>query len=395
MSPEIISDIYYVGVNDRRTDLFENMIPLRRGVSYNAYLLLDEKNALIDSVELNFSDVFIEKLLALLQGRTLDYLVVNHMEPDHSGSIKILRQYFPAMQIIGNAWTSKMIAGYYGITEGVVEVKEGQELSLGSKTLRFYLTPMIHWPETMMTYCVERKTLFSGDAFGCFGALNGGVTDEQICVDAYWDEMVRYYANIAGKYGPPIQTALQKLATVPIDALCSTHGPVWKKNIARVIDIYDKLSTHRPVAEGVVVVYASMYGHTAQMAEAVAQGISEAGERNVLVYDASRTDASYLLRDIFKYNALVVGSPTYNNNLYPEIAALLQKIESRGLKNRRFGYFGSFTWSGAAVKRLAQFADTMQWTKVEPIEMKMSMNADVEAACRELGHRMVTNNCKI
>ena len=385
---QIAEDIFYVGVNDRQKHKFENMIPLPFGVSYNAYLIMDQKTALVDTVDISMGDIFIDKIQSQLQERTLDYLIINHMEPDHSGSIRILRQYYPEIMIVGNAKTLGMLEGFYGVTSNTKEIKDGEILSLGKHKLQFYLTPMVHWPETMMTFDQTAKVLFSGDAFGAFGTLDGTVMDTNMNIERYWDEMIRYYANIVGKYGAAVQKALQKLTPIDIDIICSTHGPVWKEYISEVVDMYDQLSRYEG-KEGVVVVYGSMYGFTELMAETVAQGLAEAGIKDVIIHNVSKTDPSYILRDIFKYRGLIVGSPTYSNELYPEVESLLRKIEIRGVKNRIFGYFGSFTWAGAAVKRLSTFVETMKWVTAEiVVEEKQGLKAVNYQACLELGHQV-------
>lgn len=236
--------IRYVGVNDRTTHLFEGLWSLPQGVSYNAYLVIGEKIALIDTVEEAFGSRLFQHIREEIGDRRIDYLVVNHMEPDHSSSIAALRQLYPDITIVGNAKTLQMVAGYYGICDGTLEVKEGDTLDLGGKTLTFQLVPMVHWPETMVTWCAEEQTLFSGDAFGTFGALDGGITDSQVDVDRYWNEMRRYYACIVGKYGAPVQKALQKVRALPVATICPTHGPVWQRHIAEVIDLYDRMSRY-------------------------------------------------------------------------------------------------------------------------------------------------------
>lgn len=385
---QIAKDIYYVGVNDRQKSKFENMIPIPNGVSYNAYLIMDEKTALVDTVEISFGDIFIDKIQSQLQGRTLDYLIINHMEPDHSGSIRLIRKYYPEIIIVGNCKTLNMVEGYYGVVDNTLEVKDGDVLSLGSHQIQFALTPMVHWPETMMSYDMKEEVLFSGDAFGCFGTLNGAVVDTDMNVDNYWSEMELYYANIVGKYGAPVQKALQKLASLPIKVICSTHGPIWKKNLTEVVSMYDKLSRYEGT-EGVVIVYGSMYGNTELMAETVAQGVTEAGIKNIIIHNVSKTDSSIIIRDIFRYKGLIIGSPTYSNELYPEVESLLRKIEIRGIKNRAFGYFGSFTWAGAAVKRLAAFVEGMKWTTANlSVEEKQGLKADNYQACLELGRQI-------
>lgn len=387
---QIGNNIYYVGVNDRQKHLFENMLPLPFGVSYNSYLIVDEKTVLIDTVDSCFGDVFIGKIKSQLGERKVDYLVINHMEPDHSGSIRLIHEYFPEMTIVGNSKTLSMVEGYYGIAENTLEVKDADTLSIGSRELQFFLAPMVHWPETMVTYEKAEQILFSGDAFGTFGALNGAIVDEDMNVDQYWDEMVRYYANIVGKYGVPVQKALQKLSPLTIKMICSTHGPVWKKHIPEVINIYDKLSRYENLEEeGVVLVYGSMYGNTELMAETVAQGLAESGVKNIVVHNVSTSHPSTILRDIFKYKGLIIGSPTYCNELYPEIDSLIRKIELRDVKNKIFGYFGSYTWAGAAVKRLATFAENMKWETIDiAAEEKQGLKADNYGACLELGQKM-------
>ena len=250
----ITDNIYYVGVNDRNKNLFEGLWPLPNGVSYNSYLIVDEKVCLIDTVEVDFFTQFIENIQEVIGDRPIDYLVVNHMEPDHSGSIALIRKYYPEIQVIGNKKTFGMLSGFYGISENELEVKNGDTLSLGKHQLQFVLTPMVHWPETMVTLDTTSNVLFAGDAFGCFGALNGGVIDSDICCDTFWLEMVRYYSNIVGKYGTPVQNALKKLAGVKLDYICSTHGPVWHDNIQRVIDLYDRMSRYE-TEEGIAVSY--------------------------------------------------------------------------------------------------------------------------------------------
>lgn len=393
---EIADKVYYVGVNDRQKALFENMWPLPYGVSYNSYLIADEKTVLVDTVDACYADVFLKKIEDALGGRPLDYLVVNHMEPDHAGSIRLLRQAYPEVQIIGNKRTFDMLDGYHGITTGLVEVKEGDTLEIGHHKLAFYLAPMVHWPEVMVTYDLTDKILFSADAFGAYGTLDGGVLDTELDLDHIWEEMRRYYANIVGKYGSPVQKALQKLSGLDIQTICSTHGPVWTKHIPEVVKLYDEMSRYEG-ANGVVVVYGSMYGNTEQMAEAIASSLSAHGVKHIVMHNVSKSHASYILKDIFKYKALIIGCPTYCNQLYPEVDSLLQKIEIREVKNRLFGYFGSFSWAGAAVKRLAAFGEKMNWTIVgEPVEQKQGLKPDKYEACWALGQAMAeqlkTNN---
>ena len=382
----VAKDIYYVGVNDRQKALFENLWPLPGGVSYNSYLIVDDKTVLVDTVDICYSDLFFKRVAKLLDGRKLDYLVVDHMEPDHAGSIRLLRQLYPDVKIIGNKQTFGMLAGYHGITDGLHEVKEGDKLELGHHTLSFYMAPMVHWPEVMMTYEETEKVLFSADAFGTFGTLDGGVLDTDMDTERYWSEMVRYYSNIVGKYGSPVQRALKKLSGLDIHTICSTHGPVWTEQSSRVISLYDRLSRYEGL-DGVTLVYGSMYGHTEQMAEDIATALSDGGVRHIAMHNVSKSHGSYILRDVFNYRGLIVGCPTYSGQLYPEVEMVLSEIKHREVKDRLFSYFGSFTWAGAAVKHLAAYAEAMKWEVVgTPVEQKQGIST--EEQCIALGHAM-------
>ena len=385
---KVTDDLYWIGGSDRRLALFENVYPIPRGVSYNSYVLLDEKTVLLDTVDASISGLFFENLEYVLNGRTLDYLIVNHMEPDHSASIQFIRQKYPQMTIVGNVKTLEMVKGYYGIDDNTLCIKNGESLSIGKRTLTFHLTPMVHWPETMMTYVNEDKLIFSGDAFGCFGTLDGGITDSQLNTDKYWSEMVRYYSNIVGKYGPAVQTALKKLSDIEIKTICSTLGPIWEKEITRVIGIYDRLSRYEG-EPGVVIAYGSMYGHTEQMAEEIARELAANGIKEIVLHNVSHEDPSYILQNIFRYRGLIIGSPTYSNRLFPAVETLTEMIATRDIKNRTFAYFGSFTWAGAAIKHLAAFAESMKWETIPCcIEMKQSITPAIKEQCRNLAQEM-------
>lgn len=384
----ITNNIHYVGVNDRSKSLFEGLWPLPNGVSYNSYLIDDEKTCIIDTVEVDFFTQFIENIREVLGDRPVDYLVVNHMEPDHSGSIALLRKYYPDMQIVGNKKTFQMMQGFFGISDQLLEVKNGDTLSLGSHDLQFVLTPMVHWPETMMTLC--GTTLFSGDAFGCFGALNGGIIDEQINCDTFWLEMVRYYSNIVGKYGIPVQNALKKLDGVKLDYICSTHGPVWHEHIEKVVGLYDRMSRYE-TEPGLVICYGTMYGNTERMAEHIARAASQAGLKNIVVYNVSKTQHSYILRDIFRYRGLIVGAPTYNTGLYHEMEVLLSEIAGKDIKgDHLIGWFGSHGWASKAVSKIAEWNEQhLHFQPVgEPVDMKQALTAETQAQCEALGRAM-------
>ena len=384
---KITENIYYVGVNDRNKSLFEGLWPLPNGVSYNSYLIDDEKVCLIDTVEVDFFTQFIEHIQEVIGERKVDYLVVNHMEPDHSGSIALIKKFYPDIQIIGNKKTFQMMEGFYGIADGTIEVKNGDSIVLGKQTLNFVLTPMVHWPETMVTLC--GTTLFSGDAFGCFGALNGGVIDEQINCDTFWLEMIRYYSNIVGKYGTPVQNALKKLADVKLDYICATHGPVWHQYINKVVAEYDRMSKYE-TEPGLVICYGTMYGNTERAAEVIARAASEAGVKNIVMYNVSKTHHSYIIRDVFRYKGLIVGAPTYNTALYHEMDVLLSELAGKDIKNHLLGWFGSYGWASKAVSEIARWNDEkLHYEAVgEPVEIKQSLTPETKAGCEALGRAM-------
>ena len=386
---KIKGNVYYVGVNDRTTALFESLWPLPNGVSYNSYLI-DEGDAitLVDTVEVSFFEVYLKKIRSIIGDRKINYLIINHMEPDHSGAIALIKQYYPDIVLVGNKKTFDMVEGFYGVTGDRYVVGEGDCLNLGHHNLRFYLIPMVHWPETMVTYDETDGIIFSGDAFGCFGALNGGCIDRNINTDVYWNEMRRYYSNIVGKYGAPVQKALKKLGGLNITTICPTHGPVWEEKIPQVIDMYDRLSRYEG-EEGVVIAYGTMYGNTQELAETIAEELSAQGIKNIIMHDVSHSHHSYILADIFKYKGLIVGCTTYNTQLYPNMEALLSKIAGRDMKNRVIGYFGSFTWASAAVKKLGEFVEQSKFEVVgNPVEMKQSMKTDNYLQAKELAKAM-------
>ena len=409
---EITNNIFYVGVNDRNKTLFEGLWPLPNGVSYNAYLINDEKVCLVDTVEVDFFMPFLENIREVIGERPIDYVVVNHMEPDHSGSLALLRQFYPNIEIIGNKKTFDMMAGFYRLTTGLREVKNGDSIELGAHTLSFVLTPMVHWPETMMTLCTAAaavsdaspaavsdaspsdspsgpSVLFSGDAFGCFGALNGAYVDEQMNCDEFWLEMTRYYSNIVGKYGTPVQMALKKLAGVQVDYICATHGPVWHEHVGKVIGIYDRLSKYE-TEPGLVICYGTMYGNTERAAEVIARSAAQAGLKNIVMYNVSKTHHSYIIRDLFRYKGLIVGAPTYNTGLYHEMNVLLDELSQKDIKGRLFGWFGSYSWASKAVSEIQRWNDEkLHYEPVgTPVEIRQALNDDTLAQCEALGREM-------
>ena len=353
--------IFSVGVNDTDKVLFEGLWPLPYGVSYNSYLVVDEKVALIDTVESGFEDEFLDNIRHAISDRQIDYLVVNHMEPDHSSLTAYMLETYPELMIVANVKTVPMLQGYYNVPlERIHVVAEGEELSLGGCSLKFYMAPMVHWPETMVTWLECENTIFSGDAFGTFGAVPGSIVDEEGTLMEYKDEMIRYYSNIVGKYGKPVQTALKKLSGLNIMRICSTHGPVWENEVSEVVALYDRLSRYE-VGRGVCIVYGSMYGNTAAAAEALAQEL-EALDIPYAIHDLAGNNYGELglsgaLRDVFKYDTIAVGSPTYNNGIYPPVETFMKALQARLIKGRRFFAFGSYTWSASAVNQLNALAE--------------------------------------
>ena len=362
---KITDRIHYVGVNDSIKELFEGLWPLPYGVSYNSYLINDDKVALIDTVEAGFEDEFIEEVHKVIGDKAIDYLIVNHMEPDHSSLTAYLLEKYPDLKVVANAKTLPMLKGYYNTPEDRIMIMgEGQTLSLGSSTLRFHMVPMVHWPETMVTYLEEEHTLFSGDAFGTFGNIDENVTDNEGTFEEYVDEMMRYYSNIVGKYGAPVQAALKKLAGLKIDRICSTHGPVWEVNVSQVLALYDKMSRYE-VGKGVCIVYGSMYGNTAAAADALAEELEKRGIPYSLHDLAGNNEESLglsgALMDVFRYDTIVVGSPTYNGDIYPPVESFMKALAARGIKGRRFYAFGSYTWAAASVRLLNGLAKDMDF----------------------------------
>ena len=360
---KISNRIYSVGVNDNDKALFEGLWPLPYGVSYNSYLVVDEKVALIDTVEAGFEDEFLENISQAIGDRAIDYLVVNHMEPDHSSLVGYMLDKYPGLQIVANAKTVPMLQGYYGTPkEKILVMADGESLSLGGATLSFHMIPMVHWPETMVTWFSEEQTVFSGDAFGTFGVVGENIVDSEETFELYRDEMIRYYSNIVGKYGTPVQSALKKLAVLPVAKICSTHGPVWETHVANVVGLYDKLSRYE-VERGVCIVYGSMYGNTAAAADALALEL-EARGIPCAVHDLAGNNAGELgisgaIRDTFKYDTIIAGSPTYNNGIFPPVETFMKALKSRLIKGRRFYAFGSYTWAGSSVNQLNALAQEM------------------------------------
>lgn len=389
---EIAKGVYYSGVNDRVTARFEGLWPLPYGVSYNSYIVKDEsKIALIDTVRIDEVREFLGHVSAIAGDCGIDYLVINHMEPDHSGSIPEVLMAYPEIRIVGNAQTIAMVKGFYHIDDPdrFLEVKDGDELDLGGRKLKFYLTPMVHWPETMMTYLADVKTLFSGDAFGTFGALNGGVVDTEMNTGHFIPEMYRYYTNIVGKYGKFVERALAKLKDVDVEYICSTHGPVWHERIAEVMAITANLASYKN-EPGVTIIYGSMYGNTAEVAELIANELCAMGVRNIRIHNAAVASMSDMIADAFRFKGLIVGSATYSMRMFPPVEALMSALETREVKGKVFAAFGGFTWAkGAVLQQMQGCCERMSMPMVASMTMKQTLDAAGAAEARELARKVV------
>ena len=370
---ELNKGIYYVGVNDRTSSLFESLWSLPAGVSYNSYIVKGDKTALIDTVHISKAKNFIANIKTAIGDSPIDYVVINHMEPDHSGAIDYIVKSFPDVTIVGNKKTIEMVEGFYGSISNTKVINDGDVLDLGDgKSLKFVITPMVHWPETMMTFEQSSSTLFSGDAFGCFGALNGGVIDAECDVESYIPEMYRYYAAIVAKYGTFVIKAIEKLKGLRINRICPTHGPVWQDYMMHVIDLYDRLAHFTP-QNGAVIVYGSMYGNTEDIAELIARELTVNGV-SVRMHNIATADLSVVLADIMRFKGLIIGAPTYNSSIFPPIQNLIEAIVSRGIKNRVLSTLGSYTWGPGISVKIEKSFESLNYDTVScKIEMKQSI----------------------
>lgn len=368
---KITDTITWVGGCDRRLALFENLFPIPRGITYNSYLIMDEKTALMDTVDGSISRQFMENVLHTLDGRPLDYLVINHMEPDHCAVIGELLCRFPDMQLVGNIKTMGLLGQFYDLdpADRALTVKDGDTLSLGQHTLKFFFTPMVHWPEVMMTYETSQGILFSADAFGSFGALGGSLFNDEVTLDSCWvEDFRRYYGNIVGKYGPQVQTALKKLAGLDIHMICPLHGLVWRTNLDWLLGKYDLWSRYQPEEQSVALIYGSMYGDTENAMNILACALADAGVKNVAVHDVSSTHVSTLISEVFRCSHLVLACPTYNNGIYPAMLTFLHDMKALNLQNRTVGLMENGSWAPASGKQMsALLAECKDMRLLEPV----------------------------
>ncbi|HCW80217.1 MAG TPA: FprA family A-type flavoprotein [Ruminococcaceae bacterium] len=356
---KISDDLYWVGVNDHRLMLFENVHPIPRGVSYNSYLLLDKKTVLFDTVDWAGCRQFLENIKFILNGRKLDYLVINHVEPDHAACINEIILRYPDVKIISNKRAFVFMHQFGFSVDGKIDqVKEGDTRSFGKHTVTFIAAPMVHWPEVMVTFDTTTGTLFSADAFGSFGAIDGKLFSDEVNFDRDWiDEARRYYTNIVGKYGSPVQLLLKKISAINIKTICPLHGLVWRSNLGYYIDKYQKWSTYEPEEQGVLIVYASMYGNTESAAEVLASRLVEKGMKNVVMYDVSRTDVSYLISETFRLSHIVLASVTYNLGIYPPMLNYLEHMKALNVQKRTVAIVENGSWACTSGKLMRKFLE--------------------------------------
>ena len=380
---KIVDDIFWIGGSDRKLAKFENIFPIPSGVSYNSYIIMDEKTVLMDTVDHAISREFIENLTYVLNGRPLDYVVVNHMEPDHCAVIGDLLLRYPNTKVFGNAKTFQMINQFFeGLNYESIVVKEGDTFDTGHHTLTFVMAPMVHWPEAMVTFDQTTGVLFSADAFGTFGALDGTIFADEVNFDRDWlDDARRYYTNIVGKYGVQVQAVLKKAATIDIKVICPLHGPIWREDLGYILDKYNKWSKYEPEEKGVMIAYASMYGNTENMANVLANTLAEKGVKNIRVYDVSHTDVSQLISESFKYSNIVLASPTYNGEMYPVMKSFITDMKDLNLQNRTVALMDNGTWGAIAGKKMAAILSEMK--NITVIEKVFSVKSALKESQEE------------
>ena len=392
---KITNDLIYVGASDRRLALFENTYPIPRGVSYNSYLLLDAKTVLFDTTDASVAPQFFENVVAALNGRGLDYVVVHHMEPDHAASLMDLLLRYPDATVVTTAKAAQMMEQFFGSKPTNIQlVKEGDTLSTGAHTLVFTMAPMVHWPEVMMTYDSTSKTLFSADAFGTFGALSGNIFADQMDFDGEWlDDARRYFTNIVGKYGQPVQAVLKKAAALDIQTICPLHGPVWRENLGWFIGKHDVWSRYEPEDKGVVIIYGSIYGHTEAAALRMGALLAERGVKNIKAYDASHTHVSNLIGECWRASHIVLARSTYNNGIFTPVENLLHDLKAHCLQNRTWALIENGSWAPQSGKLMRAMIEEMKDMTVlgDTLTLKSAMKPEQEKELAELADLIVAN----
>lgn len=391
---KVTEDLYWVGGNDRRLALFENIHPIPRGVSYNSYLLMDEKTVLFDTVDWTIGRQFIENIQSVLNGRKLDYLVVNHMEPDHGSFIEEIILRYPDVKIISTEKSIMLMRQFGFPIDGRVEtVAEGDVREFGNHMITFVAAPMVHWPEAMVSFDLTNGVLFAADAFGSFGALNGKLFNDEMDFDRDWlDDARRYYTNIVGKYGPHVQALLKKAGTIDIKIICPLHGPVWRSDLGYILDKYNKWSSYEPEEKGIMIVYASMYGNTEAAANELATKLVEKGLTKVVMYDVSNTHVSQLISETFKYSHIVLASVTYNLGIYPLMHNYLMDMKALNVQNRTFAIIENGSWACQSGTLMQEFIEqNLKRSKVldEKLSIASAMNEDKVSELEALADSLV------
>lgn len=380
---KITDDIKYIGVNDHQIDLFEGQYVVPNGMAYNSYVIMDEKIAVMDTVDRNFRDEWLSKLEGALDGRKPDYLVVQHMEPDHSANIMEFLKVYPDTTVVGNAKTFTMLNQFFDPDPDMKKqvVKNGEQLSLGSHVLTFVFAPMVHWPEVMVTYDAKDKVLFSADGFGKFGALD--VDEDWAC------EARRYYFGIVGKYGMQTQNLLKAASKLDIQIICSLHGPVLKENLGYYLGLYDTWSAYRPEDKGVTIAYTSVYGHTKAAAEELAKLLEDRGQ-TVSVTDLARDDMAEAVEDAFRYDRLVLATTTYNNDIFPFMRTFIENLTERNYQNRTVAFIQNGTWAPVATKKMKElFAKSKNITFAQTeVTIKSALKDDSRKALADLAEEL-------
>ena len=359
---KVTEDLYWIGANDHRLALFENIHPIPRGVSYNSYLLLDEKTVLFDTIDWSSGRQFLENIEGVLDGRSLDYMVINHVEPDHAASIGEILVRYPDITVVSNEKAFMLMSQFgFGIGDNRVEVSEGDVISFGKHTITFVQAPRVHWPEAMVSFDTTNGVLFSADAFGSFGALDGILFSDEADFDRDWiDDARRYYTNIVGKYGPHVQALLQKAGSIDIKIVCPLHGPLWRKDLGYFIEKYDKWSRYEPEENGVLIVYASMYGNMESAAQRLASMLTAKGVEKIAVYDVSNTHVSHLIAETFKYSHIVLASVTYNLGIYPLMHNYLMDMKALNMQDRTVAIMEGGSWAPKAGVLMEELLDEMK-----------------------------------
>ncbi len=387
---EIKPGVYWIGIIDRTTDLFEGIWPISdTGVTYNAYLIDDEKKALIDLAKSNKGDEFFAQIEEITEIDQIDYIIINHMEPDHSGLIKIVRRLAPGVKIVGSRKTQEMLEKFFGITENVIVVEDGDTLSLGKRELRFFSTPFLHWPETIMTYEATHRILFSCDAFGGYGAVRGGIFDDESRDSVFYErEALRYYVNIVANFSARVLSAISKLQGVAVDVIAPSHGLIWRENVSRIVELYKRWAEYasEPGEPGVTLIYASMYGSTEMTMNAVARGVSRTG-LPVAIFDAARTHVSYILPSLWTMRGVIIGAPTYEVSLFPPMAEVLHMASRKRIHNKLAAYFGGHGWSGGALRELTRIVEPLKWQILDTLEYVGSPKSSDLRAAESFGER--------